>query len=287
MTIVNAQRYVRKMRGGTQAHMLECDDGCSYIVKFRNNPQHRRILVNELVAAIFLRHIQVATPETAIVNIDGSFLADNPEVQMQFGGRSIEVEAGWHFGSRYPGNPDSTAVYDFLPDSLLPKVTNLEDFRAALVFDKWTVNTDARQCIFFRAMIRQGGSPFVQPGFVVRMVDNGHIFNGRHWDFPESAVQGLYCRKLVYGKTCSLDDFEPWLTQVVNFPNEVMDEAWKRVPSQWVDGDEDALEQLLERLYRRRKYVPELLATSLAEAGLRAQRIPVRESKPIALAELP
>ena len=42
---VNAKRFVRKMRGSAQAHLLECDDGSFYVVKFSNNPQGgRRVL---------------------------------------------------------------------------------------------------------------------------------------------------------------------------------------------------------------------------------------------------
>ena len=48
---LTAVRHVRKMRGGAQAHLLEADDGHWYVVKFRNNPQHRRILVNELLCS--------------------------------------------------------------------------------------------------------------------------------------------------------------------------------------------------------------------------------------------
>ena len=51
---IQATRLIRKMRGGAQAHLLECDDGHFYVVKFRNNPQHRRILINEWIASVFL-----------------------------------------------------------------------------------------------------------------------------------------------------------------------------------------------------------------------------------------
>ena len=34
------------MRGGAQSHLMRCDDGNYYVVKFQNNPQHRRVLVN-------------------------------------------------------------------------------------------------------------------------------------------------------------------------------------------------------------------------------------------------
>ena len=37
------------MRGGAQSHLMRCADGHYYVVKFQNNPQHRRILVNELL----------------------------------------------------------------------------------------------------------------------------------------------------------------------------------------------------------------------------------------------
>ena len=65
---------------------------------------------------------------------------------------------------------------------------------------------------------------------------------------------------MVYDPVRSLDDFQPWLGQVVHFPEEVMDRAWKRIPPDWIEGDEDALQQLLERLFERRGRLPDLIA---------------------------
>jgi hypothetical protein len=65
--------------------------------------------------------------------------------------------------------------------------------------------------------------------FVAVMIDHGFVFNGPNWDFSESPLQGLYPRKLVYEQVRSLDDFDPWLTQVVNFPEEVVDRAFRRI----------------------------------------------------------
>ena len=59
---LTAVRHVRKMRGGAQAHLLEADDGHWYVVKFRNNPQHRRVLVNELLCSAFLDYLKIAAP---------------------------------------------------------------------------------------------------------------------------------------------------------------------------------------------------------------------------------
>jgi hypothetical protein len=144
---LTAVRHVRKMRGGAQAHLLEADDGNWYVVKFRNNPQHHRVLVNELLSAAFLEYLKITAPESAIIRVTERFLAANPEIFLQAGTARTEVQPGWHFGSRYPGDPSRLAVYDFLPDSLLEKVVNLEDFRAILVYDKWSGNSDGRQCV--------------------------------------------------------------------------------------------------------------------------------------------
>ena len=92
------------------------------------------------------------------------------------------------------------------------------------------------------------------------MIDHGFAFNGPHWDFPDSPLQGLYARRLVYEGVRSLDDFQPWLEQMVHFPEEIVDQAWKRIPADWIDGEEDALAQLLERLFERRSRLPELIA---------------------------
>ena len=250
------------MRGGAQSHLMEADDGHCYVVKFRNNPQHRRILVNEILASAFLGYLKIAAPPTALVHLRPAFLAENPDVHLTLGSRRIDVEPGWHFGSRYPGHPDRIAVYDFLPDTLLPGVANLEDFRAILVFDKWVGNADGRQSVFYRALVHNG--PDARPRFVASMIDHGFAFDGPNWDFPDAPLQGLYARKRVYETVRSLDDFQPWLDQVANFPEEVMDQAWKSVPSDWIAGEEDALERLLERLFERRKRVPALLSACRA-----------------------
>src|SRR6266852_834423 len=261
---INARRHIKKMRGGAQAHLVEGDDGCFYVVKFLNNPQHRRILINELVCSVFLRYLQIACPDVALIEITPEFLRENPQTTLELGSQSIAASLGRHFGSRFPGDPATLAVYDFLPDLLLQQVNNISDFRGCLVFDKWIGNADARQSIFFRARLREWGTAEsthpLKLGFVALMIDHGFAFNGPHWDFPDSSIQGLYARKVVYEKVQSLDDFQPWLDQIVHFPEEVIDQAYKQAPPEWLQDDENAFEQLLDKLLRRRKLLPDLIS---------------------------
>ncbi len=244
---VDALRLVRKMRGGAQAHLLECADGHAYVVKFRNNPQHRRILANEWVSSVFLKYLGLSTPETAVINISHDFLEANPEVFIQTGKERLAVETGWHFGSRYPGEVARTVVYDFLPDALLPKVANIGELLGMLAFDKWMGNADSRQAIFFRAKVA-GLGPVGEPehvGFVAQMVDNGYVFEGPHWRFGESAIQGPILpahglRRREEAWTPSTPGYE----RIEHFPENVVDQALKSLPSTWLEGDEDAFEKL-------------------------------------------
>jgi hypothetical protein len=262
----DARRLIRKMRGGAQAHLLEASDGHAYVVKFLNNPQHRRILVNEWISSVFLNYLGIATPAAAIVRISEDFLAANPEVHLQLGTRTQLPDPGWHFGSRFPGDPARTVVYDFLPDTILETIENLSDFLGALVFDKWVGNADSRQAVFFRARLKEwipgSDAHALKMGFVAQMIDNGFVFNGPHWAFAESAIQGLYFRPAVYRSVRSLADFEPWLTRIVNFPEEIVDEAVKAIPPAWLAGEEEAVDVLLARLWKRRARVPDLIEES-------------------------
>jgi hypothetical protein len=262
---LDARRMIRKMRGGSQAHLMEASDGNFYVVKFQNNPQHRRILINEWISARFLCYLGISTPAVAMIKISGEFLNGNQDVFMQLGGQRYTPKLGWHFGSRFPGDPSRMAVYDFLPDALLGKIENLSEFAGALAFDKWAGNADARQAVFFRASLRETSAPgrgsqyIPAVGFVGQMVDNGYVFEGPNWRLSDSPIQGLYFRPLVYRSVRGWADFEPWLERIRHFPEEVVDQALKEIPPAWVEEDQEELERLMERLLVRRKRVPSLI----------------------------
>ncbi len=260
---VRARRLIRKMRGGAQAHLLEGENGGFYVVKFVNNPQHRRILINEWLAYEFLRYLQIHVPETALIEVTPEFIAENAELYFGMGSRREPVASGIHFGSRMAVHPDRVAIFDFLPDKLLLKIENRVDFLGTLVFDKWVGNADSRQAVFFRARAKswtplKGEAP-ARIGFFAQMIDHGYAFNGPYWTFQDSPIQGLYFRTSVYDKVESLQSFEPWLPMVENFPVEVIDSAWKGIPRQWLADDEDALERVLETLLKRRGQVAALI----------------------------
>ena len=50
-TCISAVQHLRPLRGGAQAHLLRASDGNCYVTKFQNNPQHIKVLANEMLAS--------------------------------------------------------------------------------------------------------------------------------------------------------------------------------------------------------------------------------------------
>lgn len=267
---VKATRFLRKMRGGAQAHLLGTDAAGAascYVTKFTNNPQHRRILVNEWLGAHLLAALGVAAPAVSVIDVTPQFLTAAPEVYLETGALRQAVIPGWHLGSQFPGDPLVDAVYDYLPDSLLREVANRSDFLGALVFDKWCANADARQSIFLRRRLRDwlpdhDAAPR-RKGFIAQMIDHGYLFDGPNWCYRDAPLQGFYPRPLVYASVRTLDDFEPWLSRVEHLPESVIDTALRGLPPAWIEGDEEALQALLDQLMQRRARVAGLLVEAI------------------------
>ena len=58
-----------RMRGGAQGHLMRCSDGHFYVVKFRNNPQHLRVLANEMLATRLAERAGLPVPVTEVVEV--------------------------------------------------------------------------------------------------------------------------------------------------------------------------------------------------------------------------
>ena len=228
--------------------MLKANDGKTYIVKFQDNPQHRRILINEIVSSVCLQYLGIMTPSVAFVTTTPEFRAANP-LRLQCGGARVGPEDGPHFGSCCPDDAGTRAVYDLLPDCLLPRILNSRDFLGVLAFDKWLGNIDHRQCIFYRT----------NGQWTASMIDNAAVLSGKYWELPEQPFGGIYPRQSVYACVRSMSDFQPWLERIACFPESVLEGIRAIVPSAWLRGDGDRLKAVLEQVALRRSAVESLI----------------------------
>lgn len=251
ISTVVALKHVRRMRGGAQSHLMHCSDRNLYVVKFQNNPQHIRVLANELIVTNLARLIGLPVPEGAVVEVSDCLIHNTPELHMEIFGKNIPCAAGLNFGSPYAINPLEGQVFDYLPSELLVRVRNPEMFAAMLALDKWVGNRDGRQAVFSRRLIDRK--------YDVSFIDHGHCFNVGDWNFPDKPLQGAYLKNEVYENVCGWDSFEPWLSRIETIEEHLVWAAVENTPPAWCGSDWRVLEQLTQTLWERRKIVRDLI----------------------------
>jgi hypothetical protein len=250
---LRAVEHIRRMHGGSQAHLMRCSDGNYYVVKFQDNPQGTRILVNEFLGTRLAGRLGLPIAVNDIVMVPEELIRFSKEMVFELANGSTSCTSGLCFGSRFPVDPRQDQLSDLLPGSLFCDLENMSDFCGMLVFDKWTCNTDGRQAVFFR----NGENSF----FRAVMIDQGMCFNGAEWNFPDAPLRSLYRIHPAYERVCGMDDFEPWLTRLETEINaDVLSDVANDIPPEWYAFNSASIQGLLERLNHRRGKVRELLS---------------------------
>lgn len=249
------------MRGGSQAALIDTDMGC-FVVKWLQNPQHRRVLINEAICSELLRHLRIATPLWAPVHVDRDFLARYPQARIEQGHGYREILPGRHFGSRVAPVVRPEFTWDLLPPGLIGRVRNRWDFLKALVFDVWVDNRDSRQAVFFR---------IPDYGFRAEMIDQGHClgFDGAEWRFagtiprrPFPGIEELYLApeaERIYGCV---------VAAIRQLRHDGMTSLIDQLPPEWILRDRGAITNTLGQLVNRASRLPTLVADTIA--GIRA-----------------
>ncbi len=159
-----AIQQIRRMRGGAQSHLMLASDGNLYVVKFSNNPQHVRVLANELLATRLATALGLAVPPCDVIEVTEWLIQNTPELNFEQRGGAVPCQAGLHFASRWVGGLMPGQTVDYLPQEQLLEVRNLAEFAGILALDKWTCNINGRQAVFQKAR----GSAATRPRLLTR-----------------------------------------------------------------------------------------------------------------------
>jgi hypothetical protein len=257
---VIAVQQIRRMRGGAQSHLMLASDGNLYVVKFRNNPQHVRVLANEFLATRLAAAIGLAVPASEVIEVSEWLIQNTAELTIELRGGGQRCQAGLQFASRWVGGLMPGQTVDYLPEEQLLEVHNLPEFAGILALDKWTCNINGRQAVFQKARRERR--------YHAIFIDQGYCFHAGDWKFVDVHLGGVFAENTVYRGVTGWASFEPWLSRIENFAPET---AWgiaEMIPPEWYGGDVSALEVLLERLLARRARVRELIV-GFGESGRR------------------
>ncbi|HEY4355031.1 MAG TPA: HipA family kinase [Acidobacteriaceae bacterium] len=247
-----AVQAVRRMRGGAQSQLMLGADGNLWVVKFKNNPQHIRVLANELIATRIAEAVGLTVPKCDVVEVTNWLVKNSPDMVIHKERSVREVCAsGLQFGSRFAGGLNPGQVVDYLPEAQLHEVRNLKEFAGMLVVDKWTGNCNGRQAVFERQPR--------QRKYKAQFIDQGFCFNAGDWTFPDVPLRGVFARNLVYAPVRGWESFEPWLSRIESFTTDALWAIAEAVPPEWYGGDVSVIERLMETLLLRRTKVRDLI----------------------------
>ena len=130
---------------------MRCADGFYYVVKFQNNPQHTRVLVNDWLGTRLAEMIGLPVPVAAIVDVDSWLLEHTPDLRIELCGRRTMFTAGpvvrlalRHLAARRSGLRLPARGHDVDASAIS------RDFAGVLALDKWTCNANGRQAAFWK-----------------------------------------------------------------------------------------------------------------------------------------
>ncbi len=248
---VLAVQHIRRMRGGAQGHLMLGADGHAYVVKFQNNPQHTRVLANELLASRIAAAVGLSTPAAELIDVSNWLVENTQELEMDLGQTRERCRAGLQFGSRFVGGLMPGHVMDYLPEEQLDEVRNLNEFAGILALDKWTANANGRQAVFARTQRERR--------YRAVFIDFGYCFHAGEWRFEDAPLRGVYYRNRVYREITGWDSFEPWLTRLETLAANTIWDAANEVPYEWYGGNPSEMQALVEKLLARQKRIRELI----------------------------
>ena len=258
---IAAVQHLRPMRGGAQSHLMRASDGAYYVTKFQNNPQHVRVLANEMIATRMGRMLGLPMPSIAVMEVSDWLVSHSPEMRIRLSGASQPCSSGKQLASFYCRGESDGVFFDYLPGNALAAVENLGDFARVLVLDKWTCNSDGRQAIFSPTPSPTSSRTASRRGYRASFIDQGYCFNAGEWSFPDSPLRGIYANRSVYGGVSGWEDFEPALSRAEQADAQELWTCAAGVPEEWYEGDRTGLERLIEALYRRRILIRDLIAS--------------------------
>lgn len=250
-----AKRHICTWDSGSRPMLFECMDGSHCVVKYQNNRQGLRVLVNDYLGTKLVRRLGLSCEEQAFVDIPQD-LVDIENLTVP--NTNEKVKTGRSFGCPFIEGDDHPTGFHW---------TNLDNPEIAagmIVFDTWTLNTD-RATNLGNVMVKP--VPDKQSRFTLVPVDQGHCFGGPRWTAEQLAARedDLQVRgnhPSVVTAAGGIERFTPFLETLENLSREDLTSMVDQVPNEWgLEGEER--KAIVDFLYVRRKKVRDVVVQDL------------------------
>ncbi len=246
---LSANKYIRKMKGGSQSILVQCDDDRFYVVKMAGNPQGSNILANEFMGCIIAHAVGLPVTECRVIHLSDHFIDSDPEMWFELSSGRKRPNAGLHFGSLLAGQPSGCErPSEYIGRSVISTITNRDAFLGMYILDVWANHQDNRQAVLIKRPQNDSREMF--------FIDHGHMFGGSEWNFQERPGVALHLETSVYANLWDDDIVLSWISHFQTVLPNVLSWVTSIVPPPWYNGD---LGSLLAKLIHRLTNLTELV----------------------------
>jgi hypothetical protein len=246
--ILSANKYIRKMRGGSQSVLIRANDGRHYVVKLNDNPAGSNLLANEHMGTVVAKAVGIPVAESKGILLSESFIDSHSHLWFELPSGFRRPQKGVHFGSLMIGQTSGPErPTEYISSSRIDTISNREAFLGMYLLDVWANTRDNRQAIFRRSSSITHEACFI---------DHGHMFGGPEWSFQDDLGSPLHLELAVYTDLWQDDQVALWISRFQSVIPEVLKTFPHAMQPQWHKGD---LGELLERLTERLANLPDLV----------------------------
>jgi hypothetical protein len=247
--ILSANKFIRKLRGGSQSSLVQANDSKYYVVKMMENPQGSNVLANESLGATVASAVGLPVAENKGIYLSDTFIDSFPDLWFESQTGRRRPTKGVHTGSLFIGRPSgSQRPNEYISPSRVHNIANRQDFLGMYILDVWANHQDSRQAVFCRS------SNGTQKAF---FIDHGHMFGGPEWTFKDRRPGiAFHLEKNIYTDLWNEDKVASWISHFQVVIPSALSYANVAIQSQWYKGKVD---ELIGRLTERLCRLPELV----------------------------
>ena len=93
----------------------------AYVTKFQNNPQHIRVLANEMLATNLGLALGLPMPRVEVIEVSDWLIGHTEDLRISLGGAKIPCRSGKHLGSLYVGGGEPGMTSRLLASRIAPR----------------------------------------------------------------------------------------------------------------------------------------------------------------------
>ena len=242
-------KCLKRRKGKSKPHLIQCSDGHRYLVKLKNNPQGTRSLVNEYVVSKLGLLLGLPIPPASYIQISQSFIQSNPLFE------KYDFVPGNQFASLYIDG--CTALSKEEPFPVRDQIQNHAIIPGIFLFDIWVSNQDRWKNNILLQPVKEGK-------FYLYLIDHGDCFpEGREWTI-KSLKKSPNLRKFrsvhqwCLEQIKSSQELYPFLDRIEHLPLDHIQMVVHSIPHDW-DVSTKEKNALVQHLISGKQKLPALV----------------------------